>query len=117
MAAANPPTNLRRSADDFLSIIRQQQVGKLKIYLGPCAGVGKTYHMLVEGNRLRRQGIDVVIGYVETHDRPDSAAQIGDLGIVPPLVAQYHGITLSATDVDSVVRRRSTVILADALAP
>jgi two-component system sensor histidine kinase KdpD len=84
MASANLPTNLRRTADEFLSIIRQQQVGKLKIYLGPCAGVGKTYHMLVEGNRLRRQGIDVVIGYVEPHDRPETAAQIGELEIIPP---------------------------------
>jgi two-component system, OmpR family, sensor histidine kinase KdpD len=116
MAAANPPTNLRRTADDFLSIIRQQQVGKLKIYLGPCAGVGKTYHMLVEGNRLRRQGIDVVIGYVEPHDRPETAAQIGDLEIVPPLVAQYHGITLREMDVDAVLRRKPTVVLVDELA-
>src|SRR6201982_2888432 len=116
MAAANPPTNLRRTADDFLSIIRQQQVGKLKIYLGPCAGVGKTYHMLVEGNRLRRQGIDVVIGYVEPHDRPETAAHIGDLEIVPPLVAQYHGITLREMDVDAVLRRKPTVVLVDELA-
>ena len=54
--------------DDFLTIIRRQQLGKLKIYLGPCPGVGKTYQMLIEGNRLRRQGIDVVIGYVEPHE-------------------------------------------------
>src|ERR1700704_2629196 len=116
MAAANPPTNLRRTADEFLSIIRQQQVGKLKIYLGPCAGVGKTYHMLVEGNRLRRQGIDVVIGYVEPHDRPETAAQIGDLEIIPPLVAQYHGITLREMDVDAVLTRKPTVVLVDELA-
>src|SRR6201981_3944567 len=116
MAAANPPTNLRRTADEFLSIIRQQQVGKLKIYLGPCAGVGKTYHMLVEGNRLRRQGIDVVIGYVEPHDRPETSAQIGDLEVVPPLVAQYHGITLSEMDLDAVIRRKPTVALVDELA-
>src|SRR3982075_2360972 len=116
MAAANPPTNLRRTADEFLSIIRQQQVGKLKIYLGPCAGIGKTYHMLVEGNRLRRQVIDVVIGYVEPHDRPETAAQIGDLEIIPPLVAQYHGITLREMDVDAVLRRKPTVVLVDELA-
>jgi two-component system sensor histidine kinase KdpD len=103
MAAANPPTNFRHTADEFLSIIRQQQVGKLKIYLGACAGVGKTYQMLVEGNRLRRQGIDVVIGYVEPHDRPETAAQIGEMEVVPPLVSQYHGITLPEMDVDAVL--------------
>src|SRR5580704_7971108 len=82
-------TNLKPSPDDFLTIIRRQQLGKLKIYLGPCPGVGKTYQMLIEGNRLRRQGIDVVIGYVEPHDRPETTAKIGDLEIVPPLVAKY----------------------------
>jgi two-component system, OmpR family, sensor histidine kinase KdpD len=116
MASANPPTNLRRTADEFLSIIRQQQLGKLKIYLGACAGVGKTYQMLAEGNRLRRQGIDVVIGYVEPHDRPETEAQIGDLEIVPPLVAQYHGLTLREMDVEAVLRRKPTVVLVDELA-
>jgi two-component system sensor histidine kinase KdpD len=116
MAAANPPTSLRHTADDFLSIIRQQQLGKLKIYLGACAGVGKTYQMLVEGNRLRRQGIDVVIGYVEPHDRPETQAQIGELEIIPPLAAQYHGITLHEMDVDAVLHRKPTVVLVDELA-
>src|SRR6201998_3143068 len=88
----------RPSADEFLSIIRQQQTGKLKIYLGPCPGVGKTYQMLVEGNRLRRQGGDVEIGYVEPHNRPETTAQISDLEIVPPLVAKYHGMSLKEMD-------------------
>jgi two-component system, OmpR family, sensor histidine kinase KdpD len=107
---------LRPSADEFLSIIRQQQTGKLKIYLGPCPGVGKTYQMLIEGNRLKRRGIDVVIGYVEPHDRSETRAQIGDLEVVPPLVAQYHGITLSEMDLDAVIRRKPTVALVDELA-
>src|ERR1700739_4289903 len=106
----------RPSADEFLSIIRQQQTGKLKIYLGPCPGVGKTYQMLIEGNRLRLRGIDVVIGYVEPHDRPETSAQIGDLEVVPPLIAQYHGITLSEMDIDAVIRRKPTVALVDELA-
>src|ERR1700756_4213702 len=108
--------SLRPSADEFLSIIRQQQTGKLKIYLGPCPGVGKTYQMLIEGNRLKRRGIDVVIGYVEPHDRSETRAQIGDLEVVPPLVAQYHGITLSEMDLDAVIRRKPTVALVDELA-
>src|ERR1700721_4327138 len=93
MAVADSP-NLKTSPDDFLTIIRRQQLGKLKIYLGPSPGVGKTYQMLVEGNRLRRQGVDVVIGYVEPHDRPETTAQIGELEIVPTLLANYKGITL-----------------------
>src|ERR1700736_2243945 len=72
--------------------------------------------MLNEGNRLRRQGVDVVIGYVEPHDRPETAAQIGELEIVPPLVAKYHGITLKEMDVDAVLARKPTVALVDELA-
>jgi two-component system, OmpR family, sensor histidine kinase KdpD len=72
--------------------------------------------MLIEGNRLRRRGIDVVIGYVEPHERSETQAQIGDLEIVPPLVAQYHGITLSEMDLDAVIQRKPTVALVDELA-
>jgi two-component system, OmpR family, sensor histidine kinase KdpD len=115
MATADK-VQIRPTADDFLSIIRRQQQGKLKIYLGACAGVGKTYQMLVEGNRLKRQGIDVVIGYVEPHARPDTIAQIGDLEIVPPLVAQYHGLDLREMDVDAVLARKPTIALVDELA-
>ena len=102
--------------DDFLTIIRRQQLGMLKIYLGPCPGVGKTYQMLIEGNRLRRQGIDVVIGYVEPHERPETITQIADLEIIPPLVAHYHGITLHEMNVDAVLERKPTVALIDELA-
>src|SRR5271167_1808734 len=100
----------------FLDLIRKQQRAKLKIYLGFAAGVGKTYEMLQEGNRLRKQGVDVVIGYVEPHDRPETVAQIGDLEIVPPLVAKYHGITLKEMDLDAVLARKPTVALVDELA-
>src|SRR5580700_7375722 len=109
-------SNLKPTPDDFLTIIRRQQLGKLKIYLGPCPGVGKTYQMLVEGNRLRRQGVDVVIGYVEPHDRPDTTAQIDQLEVVPPLLAKYHGITLKEMDLDGVLTRKPTVALVDELA-
>jgi two-component system sensor histidine kinase KdpD len=106
----------RPSADDFLSIIRRQQLGKLKVYLGACAGVGKTYAMLKEGHRLKERGVDVVIGYVEPHERPETIAQIGALEIVPPRVTTYHGITLREMDVDAVIARKPTVALVDELA-
>jgi two-component system sensor histidine kinase KdpD len=106
----------RPSADEFLSIIRRQQVGKLKIYLGPCPGVGKTFSMLNEGRRLKQRGVDVVIGYVEPHERPETTAQIGDLEIVPPRLTSYHGITLKEMDVAAVVARKPTVALVDELA-
>src|SRR5476649_1642432 len=109
-------TSARPSADDFLNIIRKQQLGKLKIYIGACPGVGKTYQMLTEGNRLKARGIDVVIGYVEPHARPDTTARIKDLEIVPPREVQYHGITLKEMDIDAVLERKPTIVLVDELA-
>jgi len=106
----------RPAAEDFLSIIRRQQLGKLKIYLGPCPGVGKTYAMLREGQRLKERGVDVVIGYVEPHDRPETIAQIGGLEIVPPIVATYRGIALGEMDVKAVIARKPMVALVDELA-
>jgi two-component system sensor histidine kinase KdpD len=100
----------------FLDLIRRQQRGRLKIYLGFAAGVGKTYDMLQEGNRLRRQGVDVVIGYVEPHDRPETIAQIGDLERVPCRRIEYHGIVLEEMDVVAVIERRPTIALVDELA-
>src|SRR5579871_2815855 len=114
MSAEEP--SLRPSAEDFLAIIRRQQAGKLKLYLGPCPGVGKTYSMLTEGNRLKKRGVDVVIGYVEPHERPETTAQIGDLEIIPPRLSTYHGITLKEMDVDAVIARKPTVALVDELA-
>ena len=106
----------RPSADEFLQIIRKQQQGKLKIYLGASPGVGKTYQMLVEGNRLLSRGVDVVIGYVEPHERPETTAQIKGLEIIPPRVSEYHGINLTEMDLDAVLARKPTVALVDELA-
>ncbi len=100
----------------FLDLIRRQQRGRLKIYLGFAAGVGKTYDMLQEGNRLRRQGVDVAIGFVETHGRPETAAQIGDLEQIPRRRIEYRGIVLEEMDVDAVIARRPTIALIDELA-
>lgn len=115
--AINTTTAIARpSADDFLSIIRRQQLGKLKVYLGACAGVGKTYAMLREGHRLKERGVDVVIGYVEPHERSETIAQIADLEVVPPRVISYHGISLREMDANSVIARKPTVALVDELA-
>jgi two-component system, OmpR family, sensor histidine kinase KdpD len=104
------------TADDFLSIIRDQQRGKLKVYLGSSPGVGKTYEMLIEGNRLRKRGVDVVVGYVEPHDRPETTAQIGELEVIPPRAVKYHGVTLREMDLEAILARKPTVALVDELA-
>ena len=100
----------------FLDLIRRQQRGKLKIYLGFAAGVGKTYEMLQEGNRLRKQGVDVVIGYVETHGRTETVAQISDLAQMPRRKLEYRGITLEEMDLNAVLARQPTIALVDELA-
>lgn len=90
--------------------------GKLRIYLGMAAGVGKTYAMLNEGRRRKSRGTDVVIGYVETHGRSLTAAQIGDLEIIPRRRVTYRGITLEEMDLDALLQRHPQVALVDELA-
>ena len=106
----------QNTPEQFVELIRRQQRGRLKVYLGFAAGVGKTYEMLLEGQRLKRQGIDLVIGIVETHGRAETAAQIGDLEIVPRRTTVYHGVALEELDLDAVLARRPTVALIDELA-
>jgi two-component system sensor histidine kinase KdpD len=110
------PVAGRQSPEDFLQLIQRQNRGKLKVYLGSFAGVGKTYSMLVEGNRLRQRGIDVVIGYVEPHNRPETTAQIGKLEIVPLRITHYHGIEIREMDLQAVLERKPTVVLVDEFA-
>jgi len=100
----------------FLELVRQRERGKLKLYIGSAAGTGKTYRMLQEAHDLRRRGIDVVVGYVETHGRDETDAQVGTLEIVPRARLEYRGVTLEEMDVDAVVARRPQVALVDELA-
>jgi two-component system sensor histidine kinase KdpD len=90
--------------------------GRLRIYLGMAAGVGKTYAMLNEGRRREERGTDVVIGYVETHHRPITEQQIGNLEIVPRKQIIYRGVTLEEMDVEAVIARKPQVALVDELA-
>lgn len=106
----------RPAPEQFLNLIRSQQRGKLKAYVGSAAGVGKTYAMLREGHRLKQQGLDVVIGLVETHGRADTKAQIGDLEVVPPRTIEYRGVKLHEMDLDAILARHPTVCLVDELA-
>ena len=90
--------------------------GRLRIYLGMAAGVGKTYAMLNEGRRRKARGTDVVVGYVETHNRPLTEQQLGDLEIIPRQRLTYRSVTLEEMDVDAVLARRPAVALVDELA-
>jgi two-component system sensor histidine kinase KdpD len=90
--------------------------GTLRVYLGAAPGVGKTFAMLNEGRRRRDRGTDVVVGYVETHGRPRTAEQIGDLEVVPRRKIEYRGSTFEEMDVDAVIARRPEQALVDELA-
>ncbi len=90
--------------------------GHLRIYLGAAPGVGKTFAMLDEGYRRHQRGTDVVVGYVETHGRPKTAAQLRDLEIVPRRILTHRGVTFEEMDVDAVIARRPQVVLVDELA-
>lgn len=111
-----PPVHDRQSPEDFLHLIQRQARGKLKVYLGSSAGVGKTYSMLIEGNRLRNRGVDVVIGYVEPHERPETTAQIDKLEIIPPRITFYHGMEIREMDLDAILKRKPTIVLVDEFA-
>jgi two-component system sensor histidine kinase KdpD len=111
-----PSDDTRPTPEHFLSLIRQKQRGRLKIYLGFAAGVGKTYEMLQEGQRLKRMDIDVVIGIVETHGRAETAAQLGGLEQVPRRRIEYRGVVLEELDVDALLGRHPSVALVDELA-
>jgi two-component system, OmpR family, sensor histidine kinase KdpD len=90
--------------------------GQLRVYLGSAPGVGKTYRMLDEGFRRRLRGTDVVIGYVETHQRPNTDAQIRDLEIVPRVTLEYRGAQLEEMDLEGILQRAPEVALVDELA-
>ncbi len=95
---------------------RKQCRGKLKIFLGYIAGVGKTYEMLKAAHLRQKQGIDVRIGYVETHGRPETDALLEGLALIPPRQMEYRGVTLPELDLDTVLRLRPQLVLVDELA-
>src|SRR5438876_9234380 len=107
---------VRPAPEQFLNLIRRQERGRLKVYLGSAAGVGKTYAMLQEGHRLKRQGVDVVIGIVETHGRAETAALLEGLEQVPRRRIEYRGVILQELDADALLTRHPMVALVDELA-
>jgi two-component system sensor histidine kinase KdpD len=95
---------------------KEAKRGSLKIFLGYCAGVGKTYRMLQDSIVNKRSGIDVVIGIVETHGRVDTQALVSEFEIVPRKNIEYSGIAISEMDLDALLVRRPQVVLVDELA-
>lgn len=110
----------RPTAEEMLDRIRRQAGagarGRLRIYLGMAPGVGKTYAMLMEGHRRKERGTDIVIGFVETYNRPMTIEAIGDLEIVPRKKLAYKGVVLEEMDTEAVIGRHPAVALVDELA-
>lgn len=115
-ARADRLIDARPSPESLLA--KQEQAGRarLRVYLGAAPGVGKTYQMLEEAHLLKRQSVDVVIGFIEPHGRADTESLIGDLERVPLRRTEYRGVTLQEMDVDAIVARRPAVVLVDELA-
>jgi two-component system sensor histidine kinase KdpD len=109
-------TPRRPSPDALLARLTVAQRTRLRIYIGAAPGVGKTYELLREAKRLRAQGQDVVIGYVETHGRGETEAELEGLEIVPRRRLEYRGVVLEEMDVDAILRRMPAVCVVDELA-
>jgi two-component system sensor histidine kinase KdpD len=97
-------------------MIRRSQRGRLKVYLGYGPGVGKTYQMLTEGHRLKADGIDVVVGVVETHGRAETVKLVEGLEVFPRRTLEYRGISIDEMDIEGLLARKPQVALVDELA-
>ena len=109
----NPNTN---RAQDFLDLLERAKRGRLKIYLGFAAGVGKTVRMLKEAHALKKRGVDIVLAYIEPHGRAETSELIGDLEVVPRKQFVYRGITVEEMDLDAVLARRPAIAIVDEVA-
>jgi two-component system, OmpR family, sensor histidine kinase KdpD len=105
-----------KNAEQFLNLIRQSRRGKFKIYIGMSAGVGKTFRMLQESHTLLRNGVDVKIGYIETHGRKETHSLIEGLPIIPRRKLFYKGKSLEEMDVQAILNLHPEVVIIDELA-
>ena len=110
------PDRPERRAEDFLALVRQGQRGRLKLYIGFAAGVGKTYRMLEEAHALRERGVGVVVGFVETHGREETAALVEGLEVVPRRKIEYRGVEVEEMDLDAILARKPEIAVVDELA-
>lgn len=102
--------------EDFLELVERGRRGRLKIYLGFAAGVGKTYRMLEEAHALKKRGVDVVLGFIEPHARPETRALIAGLEEVPRKSFEYRGVLVEEMDLAAVLARNPQVTIVDEVA-
>jgi two-component system sensor histidine kinase KdpD len=108
----------RPDPDKILARVKAEETrrGKLKIFFGAVAGVGKTYTMLESARLRKKEGIDVIVGYVETHKRAETDALLEGLEILPPKIIKYKNVELREFDIDAALKRNPSLILVDELA-
>ncbi len=105
----------RPAPESFLDLVAEQRKGRLKIYVGAAAGVGKTWRMLEEAHELRAKGVDVVLGFIETHGRADTLAKVAGLETVPRRKINHRGVVMEEMDVDAILARKPEIALVDEL--
>src|SRR3569833_552206 len=115
---ADDRTDGRPSPDALLELARREEsrTGRLKIFLGAAPGVGKTYEMLQNVRARQREGIDIVVGYVETHGRRETAALLEGLELIPRRSLDYKGQPLEEMDLDALLARHPAIVAVDELA-
>ncbi len=104
------------SVKDFLELVKKSRRGKLKVYIGMSAGVGKTYRMLQEAHALKKNGVDIQIGYIETHMRAETHALLEDLPLIARRHVFYKGKDLDEMDLQAILNRHPEVVIVDELA-
>lgn len=105
-----------QSAQHFLDLIKQSHRGKFKVYIGMSAGVGKTYRMLQEAHQLQEAGVDIRIGYVETHGRAETEALLDGLPVIPRRTLFYKGKELEEMDTQGIINLHPEIVIVDELA-
>ncbi len=115
-ASVRPPPGERPRPEDFLELVERAKRGRLKVYIGPAAGVGKTYRMLEEAHALHQRGVDVVLGFIETHGRAETAALVAGLEAVPRRRVEHRGMVIEEMDLDTILARRPQVAVVDEVA-
>ena len=116
MAKPSRPDDGRPDPDALLAAFRRETTGRLKVFLGAAPGVGKTYAMLENARRLKKEGVDVVIGLVETHGRAETSALVEGLEVLPRRKVEYRGRTIEEFDLDGALARKPKLIIVDELA-
>jgi two-component system, OmpR family, sensor histidine kinase KdpD len=106
----------RTRADDFLELVERGKRGRLKLYIGFAAGVGKTYRMLEEAHALEKRGVDIVVGFIETHTRAETTALVDGIEVIPRRQVEYRGVVVEEMSLNNILKRKPAVAIVDEIA-